>query len=228
MLLDAITAPTFKMLARLRSARVFHPRGGAYEATWAPSDTSPLPDGDPLNSGERNAIVRLSRGAGFRPPLPDILGVAVKVVDAHGKRSDQDLLVASVASGRLGRWALLPRRSFSAATFSSVLPYDVYGTRTVVLGDVDGEPATSPAGDGDASDVQISLRLHEPRVTFATVRLGRRLSTTLAEDLRFDPWNTGASLRPAGFLNRLRRPVYRASQAGRNAPPEGARHDLEQ
>lgn len=226
MLLDAITAPAFRALSRLRRARTFHPRGVAYEATWMPSPDSPLPTEDPLRIGERTALVRVSRGAGLPSPLPDILGVAVKVLDVHGPGRDQDLLLASVASDGMASWLLAPATTFADTVFSTVLPYDVNGFRTAVVADVQGEPSTSVDGPDLAVEIDIELSLEDPDAQLATVTLTRRVSADVARDLRFDPWHTGASLQPTGRLNRLRRPAYEASQEGRDAPMSGVRHRL--
>jgi hypothetical protein len=78
--------------------------------------------------------------------------------------------------------------------------------------------------------VEACVRWQVPRLvnisSETTVTLTRPLSASVARDLRFDPWNTGRSMQPAGYLNRIRRPVYEASQNGRAATPDGARHRL--
>lgn len=223
MLLDTITAPLFRGLARLRGARVFHPRGAAYEATWSPPAQDILRRSGSAPTTPCRAVVRVSRGVGLPEAVPDVLGVAVKVLDLHGPGHDQDLLLASVAGGAFGSWLLMPRRSFARARFSTLLPYEVDGRRTPVVATVDGEPDTTPRGTGDADGVRVRLELLDSRTPLGEVALGQRLPTSVAEDLLFDPWHTGERLRPAGWLNRLRRPVYVASQRGRNAPPQGAR-----
>ena len=219
MLLDVLSARLFRTLSRLRRARVFHPRGAAYEAVWQPAVDSR----DQGSDGELRAVVRMSRGVGLPPPSPDVLGVAIKVIDAHGPGHDQDLLLVSAGPGRWGSCVLRPAWSFSGTTFSSLLPYEVSDTRTAVIAVVHGEPTTS-IDDADARpDVRVAVSLARTGTPLATVVLTRPLSAAVARDLRFDPWNTGGSMQPAGLLNRVRRPVYAASQDGRSAPPGGAR-----
>src|SRR4029450_7999147 len=46
------------------------------------------------------ALLRFSRGAGLPEPLPDALGVAIKLPDAHGPGVDQDLLLTSSTARR--------------------------------------------------------------------------------------------------------------------------------
>lgn len=226
MLLDTIIAPLFRGLAHLRDARVFHPRGAAYEATWSPSPHGVLRPSEPANPTHPTpwrAVVRVSRGVGLPEAFPDVLGVAVKVLDLHGPGRDQDLLLASVAGGSFGSRLLVARRSFAGTRFSTLLPYEVDGRRTPVVATVEGEPDTTPQGTVGAAGVRVRLELQEGRTPLAEVALGARLPASLAEDLRFDPWHTGEGLRPTGWLNRLRRPVYVASQRGRSAPAQGAR-----
>lgn len=100
-------------------------------------------------------------------------------------------VAGSGISGLAAAWRLAPSHQvslFAATVFSSLLASRVNGERTPLVGAV-----------GVAS-------------------LGRRLPASVADDLRFDPWHTGASLRPVGLLNRLRRPAYVASQRSRGVP----------
>jgi hypothetical protein len=55
-----------------------------------------------------DAVVRFSRGGGLPEPLPDALGVAVRLPDAYGPGRAQDFLVTSSADLPL----LFPGRSF--------------------------------------------------------------------------------------------------------------------
>ena len=55
----------------------------------------------------------------------------------------------------------------------------------------------------------------------AEIRLGARLPE-VADALRFNPWNTGGGLEPAGLLNRWRRRAYPMSQAAWAATRRGA------
>lgn len=221
MFLDVLTKPLFRALARLRGGRVFHPRGAAYEATWNQADGGPL-DGHDGRQGPSRAVVRVSRGVGLPSALPDVLGVAVKLLDLHGPGHDQDLLFASVLGGRWGNRLLAPGRTFSGRTFSTVLPYAIDGRRTAMVATVAGEPSTATDGPDGATGVEVHVRLLSDGAAVGSVVLGRRLSASVAEDLQFDPWHTGPSVRPLGAWNRLRRPVYVASQQGRGASPMGA------
>jgi hypothetical protein len=94
------------------------------------------------------ALLRFSRGAGLPEPLPDALGVAIKLPNAHGPGADQDLLLTSSTDRPLLRRLLFPARSFAHGAFSTALPYDLGNDRVVLL----LVPAHSSAGrsaDGD-------------------------------------------------------------------------------
>lgn len=221
LLLDGTTRTAFGAISRLRGARAFHPRGVAFEAQWEPARNGVLPPGAPLADLEHAAMVRLSRAIDLGRPAPDILGVAVKVLDVHGKGSDQDLLMASVGRGLLTGSVLVPRWRFAGTAFSTILPYDLGSQRAAIVAEVHA------VGPSTFQDVATAHSLLADVQVFAAsggeigrVRLGDRLPERVAEEMCFDPWHTGETLRPVGALNRLRRPAYPASQAGRGAGDE--------
>jgi hypothetical protein len=227
-------AALFRVLSDARGARIFHPHGVAFRARWEPADGTPLSPASPLARAPHDAVVRLSRAIGLPEGVPDILGVAIKVLDVHGPGHDQDLLLASSGSTLVTRRALVPTRDFTRAVFSSLLPYRVASRRTVVearvasdrswtFADVETVGVLTRRGGATLPTVEVSLRSGG---LAATVPLLERLDDQVAADLRFDPWHTGDDLTPTGWLNRLRRPAYDASQQGRDAPAAGARADL--
>ena len=123
----------FHLLAALRSKRSLHPTGVATEAGWW-ATTTPVDRRSPVSSWHRPAaLVRFSRGAGLPEPLPDALGVAVKLPDAYGPGNDQDLLLTSSTDRPLLRRLLFPATSFVHGTFSTALPYELGGKRVVLL-----------------------------------------------------------------------------------------------
>jgi hypothetical protein len=77
---------------------------------WAAVAEAPARPGVPLfQAGAAHAaLLRFSRGAGLPEPLPDALGVAIKLPDAHGPSADQDLLLTSSSDRPLLRRLLLP------------------------------------------------------------------------------------------------------------------------
>ena len=76
-------AAGFYALAALRRRRSLHPTGVGYQGRLLVGD-SPGRLGVPLfrPGAAYPALLRFSRGAGLPEPLPDALGVAVKLPDA--------------------------------------------------------------------------------------------------------------------------------------------------
>jgi hypothetical protein len=104
--LSSLAEQIFAGLARLRHARALHPRGSRAAATlWVDDPASAL--GRALGAGRHPGVVRLSRGLGVRPPLPDVHGVALRL-DRH--RGRVDLLFSGTARHQS---TLLPYRSAS-------------------------------------------------------------------------------------------------------------------
>jgi hypothetical protein len=204
--LDPATFALFRRLSSGRGRRIFHPRGTAYAARF-----SAAPDG--LGAAifaigfEHEALVRLSRGLGVRPPLPDVFGLAVRLPDVYGPGAHQDFLLASSGGGPLGRRLLRPALGSGAGMYSSLLPYEI-GARRLLVGA--RATASSPT-------IAFELLVASPAGTWRGVgrlTLGRRLDDSAARALRFDPWNTGGGIIPVGLINRLRAAAYRGSRRG--------------
>jgi hypothetical protein len=228
-------ATAFSALAALRRKRSLHPTGVGYQGWLQGTDESPARPGVPLfqTGATRPALLRFSRGAGLPEPLPDALGVAMKLPDAHGPGSDQDLLLTSSTDRPLLRRLLFPARSFVRGAFSTALPYDVGGERVVLLlVPVPNGGGRSGGGDGHrhvggalaelrvAADNGLGFELRTAKTfgrsqLLATVMAGAPLSAEQTEALRFNPWTTGPGIRPAGWLNLLRDAAYRSSQRSR-------------
>lgn len=139
--LGGVLGLAFAAAQRLRHPRPIHSRGVVLSGAirWIPDAT---PAGiawidDPAEP--RPVLARVSRSVGLAAPLPDILGLALRVDDA-------DIEFASAGWGVPGRFALLPRRRAELARFGILLPYR--GARgPVLLGarTVSGRPpATDP------------------------------------------------------------------------------------
>ena len=155
--------------------------------------------------GEHRAIVRLSRGVGLPKPLPDVLGLAVRILDAHGPRRHQDFLVVTSLDAPLLHHLILPGPLGPyGQSYSSVLPYRVGGQLRLV-----GALPRRP--DFELATAALRGRW-EP---FGRLRLGERLSREASDALRFNVWNTGGGIRPTGPFQAIRDPAYRGSQAGR-------------
>ena len=181
----------FRMVGTLRAGpKALHPRGRVAEATMTITGGTPL--GVPLldEPGEHPCLVRLSRATGVPAPLPDVLGLAVRVDEA-------DLLFASTGSGRLGRHLLVPRREHRDGTLATLLPLkSAQGPVELAL-----EPG--PAG--------YSLLVASPGGTWQERgRLDIGLPGPDDPSLRFDPvGRTPTGLRQYDAVRRLRAPSYR-------------------
>jgi hypothetical protein len=221
-----IVGAVFGALTRARGARVFHPTGTGYHA-----DVVITPNGRPTGAslldqaGSYHALVRFSRGAGLPDPLPDVLGLAIKIIDAHGLGRDQDFLLVSSASPPIGRHFLVPATGFLGRQFSSVLPYLV-GRRIRLFGAVPRTPAMHDGGTALA-EVHVAARTGDLRfeLTMAgaigswrgigELLVSSPLSDEDAEALRFNPWHRGPGITPIGVLQALRGAAYPGSQRQR-------------
>ena len=219
----AAAAAVMGAASAVRRKRIFHPDGVAFDATLQVTGAG---HGVALldEAGRHDCIVRLSRGVGFPSAVPDFLGLALRVPDAHGPGDHQDLLLVSSGDRPVLRHALVPVRSFDHGRYSSLVPYEV-GGRKVVFGarrlSADGpEPLQldtlreRAAGDG----IRFALELAEPSGDWepiGVVELGAAWSDEDGDALRFDPANTGGGIEPVGLVQTVRRLAYRASQAAR-------------
>jgi hypothetical protein len=220
----AATALGFRGLSRLRGKRIFHPHGVAFEALLTPLGKG---TGAVALDREATAIVRLSRSFGLPEWAPDPCGLGLRIPDAYGVGRPQDILMVSSGRAALARHALLPSRGFGDRPYSTLLPYELEG-RLILIG-----ARAAPAGPGplladlrerDRGELDFVLEtagLDEEWRPAARLSLQRRLPAEESERLDLDPTNTGGGLRLAGFLNRLRGPSYRGSQAGRGVRSPG-------
>jgi hypothetical protein len=230
-----VVAAGFYTLAALRRRRSLHPTGVGYQGRLRVPDERPPRPGVPLfQAGATHPVlVRFSRGAGLPEPLPDALGVAIKLPDAHGPGVDQDLLLTSSTDRPLLRRLLFPARSFVRGAFSTALPYDLGSERVVLLLVPAPFNAGRSAGGGGrrpvgglaelravaANGLEFELRTARSfgrSQPLATVTVDAPLPADQTEGLRFNPWTTGPGIHPSGWLNLLRDVAYQASQRGRN------------
>lgn len=119
----------FRGIKTLRPQRPIHPEGVSL--------TGPLEKFPP---GRRSGIswldtpgtsqvqARLSRSIGLPGPLPDIVGLALRIPAEPGSF---DVLLASTGSSRASRFILTPHRFASEAAFTTIMPYQ--GSRGPVL-----------------------------------------------------------------------------------------------
>ena len=212
-------------LSKLRGRRFFHPHGIGYSATVRVSPTPGYPGvGLFAEADEHRAICRFSRAAGLPEPLPDILGLALRLPDLHAPGRHQDFLLATGARATVLRNLLLPGvGGFTGQSFSSILPYS-FGGRVRLVGALAESPRgairTLAALDEAAARGELRFRvalapLRGGWQDVATLEVGQRLPDEETETLAFTPWHTGGGIRPAGPFQRIRQPAYRGSQRGR-------------
>jgi hypothetical protein len=167
-------------------------------------------------------VVRFSRGAGLPAPLPDLLGLAVRLPD--GDRP-VDLLLSSTGRGRWTRYVPVPRAD-AAATYSSIMGYrSPAGTlRLAAVPETpehlpsDPEPVAAEAPG--AAFTLLVARGPGDWLPFARLGLGAP-AAELDPDVRFDAVrNPPPGLVADGPMARFRAPAYAAAREGRSRPPE--------
>ncbi len=207
----------FRAASRVRGERAIHARGrtltGRLTVAGGAGTGAPLLDAP----ASYDVLVRVSRSAGLPLPLPDVLGLAVRVLDAHGPGAHQDLLLDSALSTPVLRRLPFPRRDHLGALHCSLLPYEVAGRR-LLLG---ARATTGSATLADLPDeVAFDLLLASPHgdwQPWGRVRTDGVLPAPLGRQTRFNPWTTGGGIVPAGPLQQWRRRAYDASHV---APDE--------
>ncbi len=180
-------------------------------------------------TGEHEATVRLSRSAGLPPPLPDVLGLALRVrVDGR----DADLLLSSSGRGPDGRFLLRPRIAPGRGAYTTLLPYR--SPRGPVLIAAEPEQARrlppDPAGLAErlaAEPVRLTLSCAEPRGPwrqFGTLEIGGQggqPSNDAGVDapISFDPvLNPLPGLVKYDVVARLRARTYASARRARGLP----------
>lgn len=225
----SVLAETFALVSRARSAESLHPFGAVHEAELrvhgGDGGRPDLLSGVPFltTPAAHAGVVRFSRSLGLPERVPDIHGLALRLEDAHGPGQHQDLLLVTSGDGMLVHHLFVPGRGYFDRPYSSVLPYRGEGGRFVVGARV-APSAPRPAGEGsELADLGSAAATGDLRFEVGVAPIGGRLVPVAdlevgarlpdhANALRFNPWNTGGGLHPAGPVNALRDRVYRRSQ----------------
>ena len=233
--IGTVTAAGFGVASRLRGSKVFHPEGVVHEGVVEITGSDDAPAGVELLSrpARHDALIRFSRGAGLPSPLPDVMGMAIRLPDVHGPGHHQDLLMVTSGNGALVHHLLVPAPGFMSLPYSSLLPYRAADGALFLIG-ATIRRRQRPAPGADEYDVLArAAATGRPAFDLAVAALGGRLrpvgTITLghrlepdSNALRFNPFNTGGGLQPTGFLQRLRDAAYPGSQAGWKGAPSGA------
>ncbi len=128
----AALAGATRAVAMLRAAdKPLHPAGVTLVGRIDRSGSDPVTGVPWLDEpGEDEVLVRLSRAIGLPEALPDIHGMALRVLSGE---DCGDILLASTGWGRLGRFLLTAGRHPESWPLTSLLPYRT-AVGPVVLG----------------------------------------------------------------------------------------------
>ncbi|WP_280406866.1 phosphodiesterase [Nocardia carnea] len=216
-----VVRTAFDTGARVRHARFFHPRGVRLTGRFrAEPEFAPL-----FGTGDRAVIARLSKGTGTPGGLPDILGLAFRVLDRD--EHPWDFALATTGRGMAGRFVVTPARGWSHARYGSLLPYRFPDTG---LRWIFADPAGSHPASASLTDLDEHLR--DRQVDFDIGVAGMRGGVQLAGELAlraadpeehrtdfFDPMlNHPADVEPVPqVVQRIREAAYTGSRRGRGA-----------
>ena len=210
-------------LAAVRRGKAFHPEGVVYDGRLTITAAGHAPGAALLSRpAEHRAIVRFSRAVGLPRPIPDLLGLSLRLPDVHGAGRHQDFLLVTSADLPLVHHIFLPALDLQQRPFTSALPYRAGGDLFLV-GALPRSDSPRPGGndefdrlDAAAASGRLAFELAVAPMMgrfrpIGTLRVGRRLGPEL-DALRFNPWNCGGGLEPAGWLNGARDRAYKLSQ----------------
>lgn len=162
---------------------------------------------EPPASGREGVTARLSRGAGLPESMPDVLGLGLRIDQAHGA---VDVNLSSTGRGFPGRFLLALHRSPASAWFGSLMPYG--GTRGPVL------VAARPRGAIDPVTGEWTLDVYHSGVRskwhrFAELRLLTQRGDS--DELRLDPlMRVPPGATTYEWTRLLREPSYRRARLG--------------
>ena len=221
-------------LAAARGGKAVHPHGAVHRARLVVDGAPHAPAASELLStpAEHPALVRFSRSLGLPRPLPDLLGMSIRIPDAYGAGAHQDFLLVTSVDLPVLHHVFLPAGDVQQRPYSSSLPYRA-GDELLIVGALPDRASPRPDGDDEldrlaraAATGRLRFRLAvaplEGRFRpVATLHVEARLDRAL-DALRFDPFNSGGGLAPAGVLNRLRDYAYPLSQRAWGRDPRRA------
>jgi hypothetical protein len=217
--MELVGAP-FRWGSAIRHRRVFHPDGvfaeGLIERV-APADT-----GLPLSSAA--VVARLSKALGTPGALPDIEGLAVRVLAQGDSPTDWDILLASAGSGVVGRsLGLRPVTTWAGQSLTSLAPLHYrdrnWWLRARILTGIAGFGLSLDAVRRHLEHSEITIELDQARAMSAFQPLARVVLTNPVPDrhVSFDPvlhTAPGVEMYPH-WLADLRAYAYAQSREGR-------------
>ena len=226
-----VLAPLAAAVARARGGRALHPKGTvcAAEVTAAAEDPVLVPLAHRLAGA---AVVRMSGAVWRKADLPEMLGCAVRF---RGSRAltpevdpeDQDVMFATARAP----WAVgLAMLTTDRHDYLQNVYYTLGRLEVPELGLVELRlvplPQVTRARGGRGERLRAAMEAGEARMrlelrrggggwqVLCELRLRGRLQLDVRE-LAFSPDQNGQELRPRGFLNAVRGPIYPVSQAPR-------------
>lgn len=216
----------FAIAAAARGGKAVHPHGAVHEATIAVHGADDAPPAATLftEPKQHRALVRFSRSLGLPRPLPDLLGMSIRLPDVHGPGRHQDFMLVTSADAPILHHGFLPAADVWERPYTSALPYRA-GDDLFIVGAVPHPDGPRPDGEHEldrlakaaaTGEQRFDLSVASPMGRFRAVGeilVGARLPDEL-DAIQMNPWNSGGGLQPAGFLNRLRDYAYPLSQAG--------------
>ncbi|KOX37636.1 MULTISPECIES: hypothetical protein [unclassified Streptomyces] len=228
--LDRLAFRAARAAARRRGNRpALHPRGAALTGHLVVPGRRDRWDVPWLDvPGSYAVTARWSRGAGLPHPLPDGLGLAVRVQDAGGPGRFLDLLLTTGGRGRWTRHVPLPRTSATAGPYSTLLPYAVGGRQGVVAAFPAPGTRRIPADPGAVGAVtagrpmvfQLCFGAAGSWRPLARLTLHGEASRPSPDGDAFDPYLALLpDFHPVDRLRSLRIAAYAGSRAGRHARP---------
>lgn len=216
---SGIVETSFRVLARARRARAFHPRGVELTGRLQLSATG-SPTVSALGTGTWAVVARASKGVGTPDGWPDVRGLALGIEHETGR---VDLLLTTV-DDLLGV-VLAPTRRWTARPYATLTPYRAGGQWVFLRLRVDDRrrpgagDLTGLADAVAAAPVTASLQERTWAGRWRTV--GRLTLETTAPGSRtvFDPVaHQHPRLRHPDLLGIVRAHAYRGSRQGRGAP----------
>jgi hypothetical protein len=158
------------------------------------------------DAGEDEVVVRRSRAVGLPSPLPDVVGLAVRVTLATGGYGD--LLFASTGLGRLTRFTLTATRSPYRRPLTTLLPYRAPAGPVVL---------SARSRDEQILDLAWAVGMGSWH-RFAELRILRDIGDQRDLLLSFDPVrNVLPGLENYDWVRRLREPSYATARASRGS-----------